>query len=80
MDKYVIQDLFGVEGWNIAWYGVIIAGGMLLGLALAICRAKKEELHSDILFDFFWLLSLLRFCVPEYEVMIKIAAEQKARK
>ena len=53
MDKYVIQDLFGVEGWNIAWYGVIIAGGMLLGLALAIYRAKKEELHSDILFVFF---------------------------
>lgn len=52
MDKYVIQNLFGVAGWNIAWYGVIIAGGMMLGLALAICRGKRENIHSDVFYDF----------------------------
>lgn len=52
MDKYVIQNLFGVEGWNVAWYGVIIAGGMLLGLALAVYRGKQEGIRSDVFYDF----------------------------
>ena len=28
MSKYLIENLFGIEGWSIAWYGVIIAVGM----------------------------------------------------
>lgn len=52
MDKYVIRNLFGVEGWNIAWYGVIIAGGMLVGLALAVYRGKQEGIRSDVFYDF----------------------------
>ena len=52
MSKYLIENLFGIEGWNISWYGVIIACGMLLGLALAVYRAKKENIHSDVLYDF----------------------------
>lgn len=72
MDKYVIRNLFGVEGWNIAWYGVIIAGGMLLGLALAIYRAKKEELHSDILFDFFLVaVPVAILCARVYYVIFE---------
>ena len=35
MRKYLIENLFGIEGWNIAWYGVIIAIGMVLGVSLA---------------------------------------------
>jgi len=23
MSKYLIENLFGIEGWNIAWYGAI---------------------------------------------------------
>ena len=30
--KYVVENLFGIDGWNIAWYGVIIACGMILGV------------------------------------------------
>lgn len=52
MDKYLFENLFGIKGWNIAWYGVIIASGMVLGALLAICRAKKENLKSDIIYDF----------------------------
>ena len=32
MSKYLIENLFGIEGWSIAWYGVIIAVGMVLGV------------------------------------------------
>ena len=27
MSKYLIENLFGIDGWNIARYGVIIAMG-----------------------------------------------------
>ncbi len=33
MSKYLIENLFGIEGWNIAWYGVITA--------LVFCRIRK---------------------------------------
>ena len=42
MSKYLIENLFGIEGWSIAWYGVIIAVGMVLGVILAIYRARKQ--------------------------------------
>lgn len=29
MSKYLIENLFGIEGWNIACYSVIIAVGMV---------------------------------------------------
>lgn len=31
MSRYMVEDLFGINGINIAWYGVIIGFGMLLG-------------------------------------------------
>ena len=42
--KYVAENLFGIDGWNIAWYGVIITCGMILGVidglltAIFLCR------------------------------------------
>lgn len=35
MQPYMIENLFGIESWNIAWYGVIIGVEIFLGLALA---------------------------------------------
>ena len=35
MNRYAIENLFGIEGLNIAWYGIIIACGMVLDFALA---------------------------------------------
>ena len=52
MSKYLIENLFGIEGWSIAWYGVIIAVGMVLGVILAIYRARKQGLKEDLIFDF----------------------------
>ena len=53
MSKYLIENLFGVEGWNIAWYGVIIAVGMVLGVSLAIYRVRRQYLKEDLIFDFY---------------------------
>ena len=33
LQPYVRENLFGIEGWNIAWYGVVIGVGIFLGLA-----------------------------------------------
>jgi phosphatidylglycerol:prolipoprotein diacylglycerol transferase len=54
-DKYFIQNLFGIEGLNIAWYGVIIGLGLLLGVALACHEAKRQNLKSDLILDFLFL-------------------------
>ena len=34
MNRYAIENLFGMEGLNIAWYRLIIACGMVLGFAV----------------------------------------------
>lgn len=52
MNRYMVENLFGIEGFNIAWYGVIIATGMLLGVAFASYRAQKKGYKTDLIFDF----------------------------
>ncbi len=49
MNRFAVEDLFGIEGFNIAWYGVIIGFGMLLGVFLADYRAKKNGYKSDLI-------------------------------
>lgn len=55
MSKYLIENLFGIDGWNIAWYGVIIAVGMVLGVMLAIYRTRKQGFKEELIFDFILL-------------------------
>lgn len=42
MSKYLIENLFGIEGWSIAWYGVIIAVGMVLGEYLQFTEPENK--------------------------------------
>ncbi len=68
-DKYFIQNLFGIEGLNIAWYGVIIGLGLLLGVALACHEAKRQNLKSDLILDFLFLaLPIAIVCARIYYV------------
>ena len=72
MSKYLIENLFGIEGWNIAWYGVIIAVGMVLGVMLAIYRARKQGLKEDLIFDFILLaLPIAIICARGYYVIFE---------
>ncbi len=52
MNRFAVENLFGIEGFNIAWYGVIIASGMVLGILLASLRAKNRGYKSDVILDF----------------------------
>jgi phosphatidylglycerol:prolipoprotein diacylglycerol transferase len=51
MNKYLVENLFGIDGWNIAWYGVIIASGMVLAILLAAYRCRQTGFDKDKLFD-----------------------------
>ena len=55
MNRFAIENLFGIQGLNIAWYGVIIAGGLLLGVLLGTLRARKRGWSADVVLDFILL-------------------------
>ena len=72
MQPYVIENLFGIEGWNIAWYGVIIGVGIFLGLALASYRAKKYKVKTEIIYDFILIaLPVAIICARAYYVIFE---------
>ena len=52
MDRFIVHNLFGIEGFNIAWYGVIIGVGMIIATSLAAWRATKQGYKSDLIIDF----------------------------
>jgi phosphatidylglycerol:prolipoprotein diacylglycerol transferase len=52
MDPFIIHDLFGIEGFNIAWYGVIIGCGMIIATTIAAWRASQKGYKSDLILDF----------------------------
>ena len=47
MNHYAVENLFGIEGLNIAWYGIIITFGIILGFMLALRRCKKTGVEPD---------------------------------
>ncbi|MEZ4510145.1 MAG: prolipoprotein diacylglyceryl transferase [Eubacteriales bacterium] len=55
MDRFAVVNLFGIQGLNIAWYGVIIASGLMLGIVLGTLRARRRGWSSDLLLDFILL-------------------------
>lgn len=61
MSRFIIENLFGIKGFNIAWYGAIIGLGMLLGVMLASYRAKRSGYKTDLIFDF--ILIALPFAI-----------------
>lgn len=52
-DKYLVHNLLGIEGLNIAWYGIIISYGILIGVLLATREAQRQHLKSNLIYDFF---------------------------
>lgn len=69
MDRYAVKNLFGIDGLNIAWYGIIIAIGMLLGGILAIYRCKKTGIDNDDVYTFaFIALPVCIICARIYYV------------
>jgi len=52
MNRFAFQNLLGIKGLNIAWYGLIIAGGLTLGALLTMSRAKRRGFSTDLILDF----------------------------
>ncbi len=52
MDRFMIHNLFGIEGFNIAWYGVIIGVVMVLAVCVASFRSKRAGYKTDLILDF----------------------------
>lgn len=42
---------FSIFGFDIMWYGVIIASALLIGIIIAMYRAKKAGLNNEIILD-----------------------------
>ena len=51
MNHDAVENLFDIEGLNIAWYGIIITFGMILGFMLALRRCKKTGVEPDHLYN-----------------------------
>ena len=72
MNRYAIENLFGIEGLNIAWYGIIIACGMVLGFALAIYRCRKTGINKEHIYDLaLWLIPVCIICARAYYVIFE---------
>jgi len=55
MDKNLINDLFGIESLDIAWYGVLICLGIVAGTVTAFLLAKKRGYKTDVVIDYLLL-------------------------
>lgn len=51
-DPRVAFYLFGENGIAIHWYGIIIATGLIIGVILGICEAKRRGYRSEMILDF----------------------------
>lgn len=72
MNRYAVENLFGISGFNIAWYGIIIAFGMILGVVLASYRARKRGFSSDVVYDFALItLPVCIICARIYYVIFE---------
>lgn len=52
MNRFLFENLFGIQGLNIAWYGVIIACALMIGMVLAMQHAKLLNFPQDTLSNF----------------------------
>ncbi len=51
IDRIAIHNLFGINGLNVAWYGIIIATAIVVGVMVAAWQAKKSGYTSELIFD-----------------------------
>ena len=72
MDRFIVHNLFGIEGFNIAWYGVIIAFGMVLSAGVAAWRARRAGYKEDLIIDFvLFAIPIAIICARIYYVIFE---------
>ena len=73
MDNIAVHDFLGIEGMDIAWYGIIIAAGIVIGVWLAIIQARRAGYRADVIIDMMiWALPLAIVCARLYYVCTDI--------
>lgn len=51
LEFFINPVAFTVFGWDIHWYGIIIASGLMIAVIVANYLAKKEGLGKDVITD-----------------------------
>lgn len=52
IDNIAIHDLFGIQGLDIAWYGILMAAAIVVGVWVAVRQAKAKGYSAELVFDF----------------------------
>ena len=72
MDRFIVHNLFGIEGFNIAWYGAIIAFSMVLSAGVAAWRARRAGYKEDLIIDFvLFAIPIAIICARIYYVIFE---------
>lgn len=72
INPYAAEKLFGIEGLNIAWYGIFIAAAFFLGAWIAGREANRQEMGKDCVFDFLLIaLPIVIICARIYYVIFE---------
>ena len=69
INPIAIENLFGIEGLNINWYGIIICVGIIAGVLVGRALARKKGYSFEMLIDMLILaLPLAIICARIYYV------------
>lgn len=69
VNPLLVENLFGIKGLNIAWYGVILCVGIIVGALVAKVLSKRRGYKFDMILDFLILaLPLALICARIYYV------------
>ena len=59
--QFLVRNLFGIQGLDIAWYAVLICTGIVLGVLVGKYLAKKKGYNFDLILDFVLIAVPLAF-------------------
>ena len=78
MDRYVIENIFGIDNLNLTWYGLIIGCGILLGSAIVMRKLKQMGYKYDLFYDFIiFALPVSIICARLYYVIFEWSYYQR---
>lgn len=52
IDRIAVHNLFGIDGLDIAWYGILMTCAIIVGVWVAIRQAKKKGYTPELIIDF----------------------------
>ena len=72
--EFNINPSFAIFGWDIHWYGIIIATGFIIAVLVANHLAKREGLGKDIITDVvLWCFPVSVICARAYYVIFNFS-------